>query len=279
MPPLQDIILHGASYFEIADSRRETRRVRGLDALRVSYHTTSKDTFAAGGAAPDDPYMRIQEDEVQEEVPDQSYTHSLTCHGILGGSPHKLESDEITETDEGWDSGPQVWITTLPDSYEIGQSHPNHDSLILREVTKTNLDGTFYRIACDYKGLLGDKPKKRRMTVDGREVQASSPMILPPIGSAQLYTLKVPRVVLVDIYVSTEEPDTLLLGRQLDEDEYPDDLPEIAPFQWQNVTADLRFNYPRYWRLESLQAEKIGSSNPVWLINQTWVYAPLLEPL
>ena len=286
-------IEHGnARYLELP-TLEVTKRSRALDSLRRTIRTDAEDTFRDGGALPAFPHMRIKECVSKKDGP--GWLHDITAEGLRSGRD-KLESSSLTSPAEGWDEGPQVWLTSDPDAFTIGSVHPTQPNLWLVSLdTKEDLNGHIWRVTCTYRGIILDgsgnpKPATWKVTVNGQNISTSGGVTLGSV-SPQTFTdedgnwngwatsrkgsFDVSKVNLVKTELSTTAPRTDRVGMTL--------TPEYIPAIY-NIFDDTRwfatgftYNYPAGWKLSGVQSERVLSKE-LYLYTYTYEYNPIFIP-
>ena len=178
-------IEHGNKTYLELPGLEISKRARALDSLRRSIRTDAEDTFRDGGALPGFPHMRLKEVVSRKDGP--GWLHEISAEGLRNGS-NKLESSSLAQPEEGWDEGPQTWLTVQPDAFLVGSPHPEIPTLWCVSLdNKEDLNGHVWRVSANYKGYIPDasgniKPDKEKSTerIDGISalVNAFVPMLL-----------------------------------------------------------------------------------------------------
>lgn len=287
-------IEHGKSKYLELPGLEVAKRQRSLDSLRRSIRTDREDTFREGGALPGFPHMRLKEVVSKQDGP--GWMHELSAEGLRRG-PHKLESSSLQQPEEGWDAGPQTWLTVDPAAFQIGLVHPEIPTVWCVGIeSKEDLNGHVWRVTPSYKGIILDgsgdpKPATWKVTVNGRNISTSAGITLGSV-TPEVFTdedgvwngwatslkasLDVSQINLVKTVVSTTPPPTTRVGLSLT----PEYVPAMA-----NIFDDLRwsaasftYNYPAGWKLAGVQSERVLDKE-LYLYTLTYEYNPVRIPI
>lgn len=289
-------IEHGNATFLELPGIEIAKRQRGLDTLRRSIRTDREDSFGDGGGIPGFPHMRIKEIMSRQDGP--GWVHELTGEGLRTG-PHKLESSSLAQPEEGWDEGPQTWLTVKPDAFAIGSVHPDHPNLWCVGLSnKEDINGHVWRVACDYKGIILDgdgnpKPGKMKVTVNGQSVNTTTAIALghttPEIITDEdgvwngwtdnrKTSFDTSKINLVWTALSLTPPPTERVGLQKSPPRVPITAYSIFDEDdWWSVSG-FTYNYPPGWKLAGVQADQVLDKD-VWLYTLTFEYNPLAVPI
>jgi len=282
-------IEHGKKAYLELPGLEIAKRQRALDSIRRSIRTDSEDTFREGGTMPGFPHMRLKEVVSKQDGP--GWMHELSAEGLRRGAD-KLEDNRILQPAEGWDEGPQTWLTTRPDAWQAGRVHPVYPSLWMTEGgAKEDLNGHVWRVAAPFKGIitnLGEiKARKRRITVGNQAVSSSTTLALglPGVFKNELghftgwydqrsTTLDSSRLQVTDTFLSWNPPPTDSLPGHLTPENAPVVLDIFALPWWSS--AGFTFNWPWGWSLKSIAGEPLiyGMSGTPWLVSLTTEYVP-----
>lgn len=286
-------IEHGKTKFLELPGLEIAKRQRSLDSIRRTIRTDSEDTFREGGTLQGFPHMRLKEVVSKQDGP--GWMHELLAEGLRRG-PHKLESSSLSQPEEGFDSGPQTWLTTKPDDFAIGLVHPDIASLWCVGIeNKENLNGHVWRVTPDYKGYIPDalgnpKPATWKVTVNGQNMSTSAAVNLghatPEIFTAedgvtwngftgQKAAFDVSKVNLVETLISTTPPRTDRVGMSLT----PAYIPAISNIfdspAW--FAVGFTYNYPAGWKLAGVQSQRVLDKE-IYLYTNTYEYNPVAVP-
>ena len=286
--------LYGLRTFQL-DGKERTASPRKLDTLTLKWQTDSEDSFANGGSMPGYPLMEIEECVTKEEIPGMAYEHTLRGKGLLQPG-HKLESNGIKQPQEGWDEGPQVWLTTSPEAFQIGLVHPSIPTLwCVGMDDKDQVTSKVWRVTPSYKGIILDdsgdpKPATWKVTVNGQNISTSSGVILGPAtpeiffdedgvwngwATSQKASFDVSKVNLIKTVLSTTPPPTERTGLSLT----PEYIPEIYNIfddpSW--VASGFTWNYPAGWKCAGIQSDRILNKE-LYLSTITYEYNPAYVP-
>jgi hypothetical protein len=288
------IQIQGLKTFELT-GRKVTSAPRKLDTLSVSYQTDREDTFARGGPLPGYPFIDIVECETLIEIPGQAYQHNLRGEGLLRPG-HKLESNGLRQPEEGWDEGPQTWLTTKPEDFAIGNVHPDISTLWCVGLDdKEQVTDRIWRITPNYRGIILDangdpKPATWKITVNGETMNTTGTVVLgtatPEVftdedgnwngwASARKASFDVSKVNLVKTVLSTTAPPTDRVGLSLT----PEYIPAIYNIfdspAW--FASGFTYNYPSGWKLASVQSSRVLDKD-LYLYTLTYEYNPIAIP-
>jgi hypothetical protein len=286
--------LYGSRTFQL-EGKKRTSSPRKLDALSLSWQTDSEDTFINGGPMPGYPLMEIEECETVEEIPGIAYTHNLRGKGLLRAG-HKLESSNLKQPDEGWDEGPQTWLTTDPTAFAIGNQHPDIASLWcvgLDDIEKVTAKVS--RISASYRGIIPDssgnpKPGKWKGTVNGETTSTSSTISL---GVAATWVrdengvfngwedqrkaqIDSSTVSVIHTLLSFTAPPTNKVGLSYTPARVPLMFNIYDQAGWYSA-AGFTWNWPPGWKLSGVQWDQILDKE-IYLYTLTHTYVPKFKP-
>lgn len=290
-------ILHGAKNFPIT-LPKVVSSPRKLDTVQQAFQSDVRDAFTRARAFPGFPLIEIEECETIEEIPGLAYEHRLRGSGLLNPG-HKLESSEIKQPEEGWDEGPETWLTTKPEAFVVGSAHPNHPNLYLTAIeSKERVTSKVSRIQCAWKGIVLDadgqiKPERWKGTVNGQTINTSGTVFFghstPEIfvdenGVYNGWTdgrkakFDVSQLNLIVTRLSTTPPPTERLGMQLTPGHIPVEVYSVFDEAAWTGGAGLTWNYPAGWRLAGVQFDQV-LTKPCFLYTLTFAYAAKAEPI
>lgn len=283
--------IHGPS-FAFLDGKDRTAAPRKLDTLRLPVLTDREDTFDRGGPMPNYPFMEIDECVTKELVPGLRYQHTLSGRGFFRPGS-KLEASSISQPDEGWDEGPQTWLTTSPDTFSIGSVHPDYSSLWCVAIdNKEKVTSKITRVTASYKGIIpladgNPKPGKWKGTVNGETRQAGALALVGTTfvdengtyngwASPRDSTLDTSKVAVVHTLLSFTAPPTDKVGRPYTPARVPllDNIFETT--SWYS-SAGFTWNWPPGWKLAGVQWDQILDKS-IYLYTLTHEYVPKAEP-
>lgn len=128
-------------------------------------------------------------------------------------------------------------------------------------------------------GLLSDGDKRRRRIATNSKDIALGPAegvtYTTPTGSAARWNIKDAVLVVKDTYFTTTQPDTTVIGRNLE----PPNPPEPPPYlEWFGMP--LRYFTPRNWVLDDRQAELVAGTEEtgLWQVEDTMAYYHIAQP-
>ena len=289
-------IEHGNRSHLLLAGREIAKRQRGLDTLRQSIRTDREDSFSEGGVVPGFPHMRLKEVVSRQDGP--GWIHEMNAEGLRRG-PHKLESSSLAQPEEGWDEGPQTWLTIRPDDFAIGAVHPDHPNIwCVGKPTIEDINGHVWRVSCDYKGIILDgdsnpKPGKLKVTVNGQAVNTSGNVTLghytPEIftdengvfdgwTTARKGSFDTSKVNIVWTALSLTPPPTERVGMQKTPPRVPVTVSSIFDNNAWYSSSGFTYNYPAGWKLASVQADQVLDKS-VWLYTLTFEYNPIAVPI
>lgn len=295
MSLMPSVSLYGLRNFQL-DGKERTASPRKLDALTLKWQTDSEDTFDRGGALPGYPLMDIEECVTKEEIPGMAYEHTLRGKGLLRPG-HKLESSSIKQPEEGWDEGPQTWITSDPDAFQIGLVHPTIPTLWCVGIDdKEEVTSKVWRVTPSYKGIILDgdgnpKPATWKVTVNGQNINSSAAITLGSVtpevftdedgvwngwASSRKASFDVSKLNLVKTMLSTTPAPTERVGLSLTPEYIPAQFNIFDDVRW--VAASFTYNYPSScFKLAGVQSERILDKE-LYLYTLTYEYNPLFIP-
>ena len=290
------VIFHGLKTFQL-DGKERTSSPRKLDTLNLKWQTDREDTFDRGGPMPGYPLIEIEECVTKEEIPGMAYEHTLRGKGLLRPG-HKLESSSLKQPQEGWDEGPQTWLTTNPDAFQIGLVHPEVSTLWCVGLDdKEQVTAKVWRVTPSYKGIILDahgdpKPATWKVTVNGQNINTSGGVILgtytPEIffnefgdwdgwaSPARKASFDVSKINLVKTMLSTTPPPTDRVGLSLTPEYVPAMYHIFDDDRWQQL-ANFTFNYPQGFKLAGVQSERVLDKE-LYLYTLTYEYNPVFTP-
>ena len=288
---IPDFSIFGLKTFEIT-GRKITSSPRKLDTASVSWQTDREDAFARGGPLPGYPFMSILECETLVEIPGHAYQHNLRGEGLLRPG-HRLESSSLKQPEEGWDEGPQTWLTTDPSAFSIGTVHPDIPTLWCVGIdSKDQVTDRVWRVSPSYRGIIpladgNPKPGKWKGTVNGETRQAGSLALIGTTfvdengtyngwSTARDSTLDTSKVAVTHSLLSFTAPPTDKVGRPLTPARVPllDNIFETT--SWYS-SAGFTWNWPPGWKLSGVQWDQILDKE-IYLYTLTHEYVPKAEP-
>lgn len=299
MPSLPAIIQHGRRDFP-RDLPKLTLRPNGLDTATQQWLCSNPAAFSRGGQFPGLPNIYITESEPALEPTGLSSEIRLRGEGLYDGQDRE-EDNEITVSDEGWDSGPMTWLTLHPENYQRGAVHPHHSTLWLLDVQKKRIAGPrngtggVWRVTGDHKGILLQdnglpKGRKRRITVGNQVVSSSAGMAL--VGTTFVdengtYTgwadsrstaLDSSRVQVADTFLTWDAPPTDDLPGHLTPDNAPP-VKDLFALPWYS-SSGFTWNWPWGWTLKSINSEPLiyGLTGTPYLTTIITEYVPKAIP-
>lgn len=285
-------IEHGKKAYLELPGMEVAKRHRGLDSFRRSIRTDREDTFRDGGAVPGFPHMRLKEVVSKQDGP--GWMHELTGEGLRRG-PHKLESSSLQQPAEGWDEGPQTWLTVEPSAFQIGLAHPTVPTLWCEGMdSKEDLNGHVWRVTPSYKGIIPDalgnpKPEKWRGTLNGQTVSTGTPISFygqPWIvdednafnGWVGPYKgeFDASQVTVICSKLSFTPPPTDRVGRHYTPARVPL-MDNIYDETGWTSAAGFTYAWPAGWRLSGVQWDQILDKE-IYLYTLSWSYVPRIKP-
>lgn len=234
---------------------RFTRRKDGLDSGTLEWFSPNIVAFDPGATAPGYSGLIIQDVETEEDSPGR-YVHRLQCLGVLGPKPNRRVKSSYQRTLDTFDEGSEEWIANTSTLIAVGDVSTQHESMFCVGVTSDELEAGWYRLSAAYKGLITSKGYKRRISVNEQIISPSDPWIVALPGgwaTPRKTEFSLPKVVVMDTYVSTTAPDTAAIPGQ----RTPPDAPAV-----QNLVisgANLTWHWPWGWKLAGIDSDKIGS--------------------
>lgn len=304
MTTLPAFIQHGRRDFP-RDLPKLTLRPNGLDTATQLYLSSNPHTFAKGGKFPGLSNIWITESEPTLEPAGLSSEIRLRGEGLTDGQDRE-EDNEISVTDEGWDSGPMTWLTLNPGNYQRGNVHPHYPTLWLLDVQKKRVAGPrgsmegVWRVSGDHKGIILQdnglpKARKRRITVGNQAVSSSVPLTLgyssPGVspfrdengtftgwGDLRYTALDSSRVQISDTFLTWDEPPTDQLPGHLTPENAPA-VKDIFATAWYS-SAGFTWNWPWGWKLVSISSEPLiyGVTGVPYLTTIVTEYVPRAVP-
>ena len=276
---LPDHVAYGTAIQQLPGTRLG-RKDDDLDTLALVWQTDSENSFSTGAAPPDYPTFRIKEIETEEDFPGEAYIHRLQCLGIRGDKASKLIRSSSRENLEGFDEGSEEYITLTPDDFLRGRAMAGMANMVCVDLDKSKQWAPlgFWKVRCNFRGLIGTKPSKRRIKVNEQIMQigdgTSSGDIAVDLPGASTdrhrFSISLPKIVVSDCYVSTEPVDTTLIPGN----ETPPSPPSIASLVItvsEEDAAKLLFHWPNGWKLADIDSERIPGAD-LYLHTKTWEY-------
>lgn len=264
---------YGLTRFQLAGARL-TRRSEDLDQLVMEWQTPDRFAFTPGGKPPGYPGMTIMDVETEEDT-ESCFLHRLQCQGVVGVKLEKVTQRTVRENLEGWDEGSERWLTVNPATHQRGDAMPNNAQLYCVSVEREEYRNGWWWISKDYRGLVGTKTYKRRITVNENIVSPGEPFVNELSGgwgTASKGQLSLPRVVVQDSYVSTSAPPTNAIPGA----STPSDAPSLnTSIGFEGM--ELVRNWPAGWKLASLESDQIPGKN-LWLITLSREYVWSAQP-
>ena len=291
---IPDFSIFGLKTFEIT-GRKITSSPRKLDTASVSWQTDREDAFARGGPLPGYPFMSIVECETLVEIPGHAYQHNLRGEGLLRPG-HRLESSSLKQPEEGWDEGPQTWLTTDPSAFAIGNVHPDIATLWCVGIdSKDQITDRVWRVSPSYRGIIPDasgnpKPGKWKGTVNGETTATSSTISL---GVAATWVrdengvfngwedqrkaeLDSSTVSVIHTLLSFTKPPTDKVGLSYTPARVPLMFNIYDQAGWYS-SAGFTWNWPPGWKLSGVQWDQILDKD-IYLYTLTHTYVPKFKP-
>jgi hypothetical protein len=254
----------GATSFSMPGARFQ-RRLDGLDSGTLEWFSPSLEAFNPGDAPPGYPGLVIQEVEIEEEC-EGRYVHRLQCLGVLGSKPNRKLKSSFRRTLDTFDEGSEEWIALGSGLIALGSSPSGHASMHCVDVTEEALESGYFRISASFRGLLGEKPYKRRIAVNEQILSPGDPVYLNVPGGWQdlrKSQFSFPKVVVMDTYVTTQHPNTAAIPGMM----APPDAPPIQNLYYEGT--NVVFHWPWNWKLASIDADNVSS---VWATTYTYEF-------
>ena len=297
-------IIPNVSLFGQLDFPREpakvTLRPNGLDTVTQLWQAQNAHAFAKGGRFPSLPNFYITESEPTVEIDGIANEIRVRGEGLADGQDRE-EDNEITVTDEGWDSGPMSWLTLDPSKFKRGSLHPHYSTLWLLDVQKKRVAGPrssmegVWRVSGDHKGIILQdnglpKARKRRITVGNQVVSSSVAMALTGTtftNEAGAYTgwadprstaLDSSQLQVSDTFLTWDAPPTDKLPGHLTPENAPP-VKDIFALSWWS-SAGFTWNWPWGWKLMSISSEPLiyGIPGVPYLTTIVTAYVPRAIP-
>jgi hypothetical protein len=284
-------IIHGKRNFEL-DGKDRTSSPRKLDAITLPVLSQSETTYDGCRILPGYPFMEVDEVVTKEICRNEVYQHTLRARGLLRPG-HKLESSSLKQPEEGWDEGPQTWLTTDPAAFTIGSVHPTIATLWCVGIdSKDQVTDRVWRVSPTYRGIIpladgNPKPGKWKGTVNGETRQAGSLALIGDtfVNESGVYngwptpresTLDTSKVAVTHSLLSFTPPPTDKVGRPYTPARVPllDNIFETT--SWYS-SAGFTWNWPPGWKLAGVQWDQILDKS-IYLYTLTHEYVPKAEP-
>jgi len=255
----------GATSFAMPGARFQ-RRIDGLDSGLLEWFSPGIESFKPGDSPPGHPGLIIQEIEIEEDCAGR-HIHRLQCLGVLGSKPNRKLKSSFRRTLDTFDEGSEEWIALGSGLITLGSSPQGQSTMHCVDVTEEALESTgFFRITASFRGLIGSKNYKRRISVNEQVLSPSDPVYLNvPGGWSDLRKsqFSFPKVVVMDTYITTQYPNTLSIPSKMT----PPNPPPIQNFYYEGT--NVVFNWPWGWKLASIDADNVGT---VWATTYTYEF-------
>jgi hypothetical protein len=253
-----------------APGARFTRRRDGLDSGTLEWFNPSLAAYTPGDAPPGYSGLVIQEVEIEEDYPGR-YVHRLQCLGVLGNKPNRRVKSVFRQTTDTFDEGNEEWIMLGQGLIAMGSTPAAHPTMVCVDRSEELLEAGFYHVTASYRGLLGARGYKRRISVNENIINPSEPVYLNQPGgwpnAALPSQFSLPKIVVQDSYVSTTPPNTFAIPGMLT----PPNPPPIQNFYWQDSMDRIVFNWPWGWKLAGIDADNIPGSS-IWATTYTYEF-------
>jgi hypothetical protein len=277
------------------ESERLIDRHREPQSITLSRQSADKHAFKAGTFLDEYPTMPIVERERLQDGP--VFQFRLALEGIEDPDQIFIETDLVqSQPEEGWDEVTRTVFTRQPkhqwfqkgaqiiDAY-TGQVVPDMKYLwVMDRQERPARAATYFEVGMALRGLIGDKPFKRRINgtpqtvapgvfegvtiISAPTYSGFPPVEGPPTGisGADLdIEYDIPQISITDVFVTTTPPPT---------DKFPGfwsptDPPLVFVFPMYGLTYT--WHLPWGWKVTNLQSEQLAGQQ-LWIIALTWGY-------
>lgn len=259
------IILHGnASEMTGEDV---TLRYDGLDEVTQRWITTDPNLFDPGDAMPG--YANVKIDQIARSRDAGDYILTLTGVGLVESKGTRAEKGfpKITNNLEALDEAIHSVISTSTNAIEIGDALSGYSNMYCVSTTWEQIHTGFYRINARYVGLIGTKPYKRTISVNGQTMDFENVSVIGLPGgwvTPAKGQISLPKVVVSDFTVINGDPPTNAIPGPLT----PPDPPAVKSLSW---SGPVRKVWPNGWTLSSIDGSYIAGTS-IWAGTLTYEY-------
>lgn len=184
---------------------------------------------------------------------------------------------------------PMTDATIVLRTFARGSVHPKHPYLYLTDAVAADSACDWSAVQLAYKGLIGGKPKKRTISINGQSVSRDDMILATSIiegggwNSARKGTALWPKLMVEDIDIRRELPswvdvptsDVTNILRETSRSNITDDSiitdpPVYNPLYTRVSGPGLTQNWPCYWSLVSKEILDSVPGASIYLIKRTW---------
>lgn len=278
------------------DNERLIDRHREPQTITLTRQSADKHAFKPGTLLDGYSTMPIVERERTQDGP--VWQHRLTLEGIEDENEWFIETDLVDiSPEEGWDVISRSVFTKDPDhewfqkgqqliDSETGEVVEGFDFMWImdRQKRKHRAKG-YFDVGMELRGVMGDKPSKRRMNLTPQVV---SPGVFegltlfgfqsyygfpPKLGGGYLLSgsdldieWDIPQVSLTDVFITTTPPPM---------DKAPGFWTPNSPpivITLPVFAAQYTIHIPSGWKVSNMQSEQLAGDKPCWILAITWGY-------
>jgi hypothetical protein len=248
-------------------SHERVIRYDGLDQVTQEWISTDEDLYSPGEAMPSYTNVKIREVQCSSEKGDYRYRLAGVGLAETKGTRQEDGYPKITLNLDGFDEATDSYITTNEGLIERGDALDGFSNMYCVSVSIEQIHEDFFKVQGRYIGLIGSKPYKRRITVNGNTINPANPVKVSLDGgwsTPAKAQLQIPNIVLVDSYVQVGGPPTDAIPGNAT----PPDAPDVKDLSW---TGEVTKIWPHGWVLSSIDGEFIAGTE-IWAGSYTYSY-------
>lgn len=245
-----------------------TLRYDGLDEVTQRWITTDPDLFDTGDAMPG--YANVKIDQIARSRDAGDYILTLTGVGLAESKGTRAEKGfpKITNNLEALDEAVHSVISGSTNAIQIGDTLSGYSNMYCVSTTREQIHSGYYRINARYMGLIGTKPYKRTISVNGQTMDLESVYVNGLPGgwaTPSKGQISLPKVVVSDFTVINGNPPT-------GDVPWPVTPPNPPPIRVLSWSGPVRRVWPNGWTLTSIDGSYIAGTS-IWAGTLTYEYA------
>ena len=259
-------VTSAGSYNVLLEEPRIRRRWDGLDEGSFTFWCDSMTYIRPGDSIPG--YSGFQARDIDIGIEPDGFQLSCSAIGILGSRGMRKLSSSFSESQDGFDDGSGVWLTTSIGGFNLRSVSSEQGSMYVSSVSFDKLDPEYnlYRANVSYRGLLRGKADKVSISTGAREMGIQAVAVNLPGGWTDPRSGDVlwPRAEVKVSFVSTGVVSMADIPSRSN--------PPITPAIFSpSLSGDLKYHWPNGWIIVSREVETLVGTS-VNFVTETYTY-------